>query len=141
MLYVAEPAAVWRTRAPVVVDCSVLAALLHGEPNCDDAAAQLSGRALHGPSLLPYELANVARSKLRAGAAQSDIDDALAEFTHLRIELHAVPPAELLPLCVQYQLSAYDAAYLWLAAALKAPLATYDRRLAEAAARHLRTLD
>ncbi len=36
-------------------------------------------------------------------------------------------------LAEQYQLTAYDAAYLWLAAQLKAPLATFDRRLGEAA--------
>jgi len=44
-------------------------------------------------------------------------------------------------LAERYALSGYDAAYLWLAAALKAPLATFDRRLGEAARRHLATLD
>ena len=40
----------------------------------------------------------------------------------------------------RYELSAYDAAYLWLAAELRAPLATFDRRLAEATQAHLGTL-
>ncbi len=41
---------------------------------------------------------------------------------------------------MRYQLSAYDAAYLWLAAELKAPLATFDAKLAAAAQAHLGAL-
>ena len=44
-------------------------------------------------------------------------------------------------LALRYNLSTYDAAYLWLAADLKAPLATLDRRLGEAAQRHLQSLE
>ena len=44
-------------------------------------------------------------------------------------------------LALRYDLSTYDAAYLWLAAGLKAPLATLDRRLGEAAQRHLQSLE
>jgi predicted nucleic acid-binding protein len=36
-------------------------------------------------------------------------------------------------LAIQHDLSAYDAAHLWLAAALGAPLATFDKRLGTAA--------
>ena len=37
-------------------------------------------------------------------------------------------------------LSGYDADYIWLAAELKAPLATFDRKLATAAKAHLASL-
>ena len=42
---------------------------------------------------------------------------------------------------IDYGLSAYDAAYLWLAAQLKAPLATFNRKLGEAAQAHLGALE
>ena len=40
-------------------------------------------------------------------------------------------------LAQRYGLSAYDAAYLWVAGSLKAPLATFDAKLAEAAQLYL----
>ena len=43
-------------------------------------------------------------------------------------------------LALQYNLSAYDASYLWLAAELQCPLATFDDKLAKAAQAHLSTL-
>jgi predicted nucleic acid-binding protein len=56
------------------------------------------------------------------------------------IKLHAVKPQEVLALAIRYQLSAYDASYLWLAAELKCPLATFDEKLATAAQAHLSSL-
>ena len=47
---------------------------------------------------------------------------------------------EQFELALRYDLSGYDAAYLWLAAELKAPLATFDKKLAAAHA-HLSGLD
>ena len=43
-------------------------------------------------------------------------------------------------LALRYKLTAYAAAYLWLAAELKAPLATFDEKLAVAAQAHLASL-
>jgi predicted nucleic acid-binding protein len=40
-------------------------------------------------------------------------------------------------LAMRYRLSAYDAAYLWLAGSLQAPLATFDAKLAGAARDYL----
>ena len=59
----------------------------------------------------------------------------------LRIELHAVPPLPLHALAMSSGLSAYDAAYLSVAAELQAPLSTLDQRLAQAAQRHLGKTD
>lgn len=136
-LYVAEPRGVWQARSPVVADCSVLAAVLFAEANGGEAATLLTQRAVHAPTLLPYEMASVAGKKLRAGAAAEEIDTALADFADLCIDLHAAPPAGTSKLAARFALSAYDAAYLWLAAELQAPLATFDRQLAQAAKKHL----
>ncbi len=141
VLYVAEPPAVWLQRPPVVADCSVVAALVFAEPACDEAAALLSHKAVHAPALLPFEVANVARSKRRAGMEAAPMEDALRDFAEQRIALHPVPPDAMAQLALRYELSAYDAAYLWLAAELQAPLATFDRRLADAARQHLGAAD
>ena len=58
----------------------------------------------------------------------------------MNIELHAIDPVQTLDLALRYSLSAYDASYLWLAAELKAPLATFDEKLAAAARTHLASL-
>ena len=137
VLYVAEPAAGWSVQPPVVVDCSVVAALLWGEPAAGEARALMSARSLHAPGLLPYELANVARNKARAGVPQGVAREGLAAFGDRRITLHE-PELELVfDTAERHGLSAYDAAYLTLAAALQAPLVTFDRKLADAAAREL----
>lgn len=140
-LLVAEPPAVWQVRPPVVVDCSALASWLFQEPEMDQAAALLSGKTLHAPNLLPYEIANVARKKLKAGANTEHIRLLLDDFAAHQIDWHAAPPQAVLALANRWSLSAYDAAYLWLAAELKAPLATFDRQLALAARQHLNTLE
>jgi predicted nucleic acid-binding protein len=46
----------------------------------------------------------------------------------------------VLELAAQYHLSAYEAAYLQLAAELKCPLLTFDKRLGDAAKIHRATL-
>ena len=112
-LYVAEPRPLWLARPPVVADCSVLAAMLFAEPQADDAMALLSQRAVHAPTLLPYELASVGLKKRRAGATPAEVDTALGDFAEQRIELHPAPAAEVSALAAQHGLSAYDAAYLW----------------------------
>jgi predicted nucleic acid-binding protein len=54
------------------------------------------------------------------------------------LERHSVEPRAVLALAVRTRLTAYDAAYLWLAQGLNAPLATFDGRLGAIAVEHLR---
>ena len=56
-------------------------------------------------------------------------------------QLTEIDPQAQFAIAQHYGLSAYDAACLWLAAELKVPLATFDRKLAAAAAKHLASLD
>jgi predicted nucleic acid-binding protein len=136
-LYVAEPPAVWRSRPPLVIDCSVVVASLFEEADAQPATQALGAHALHAPALLPFEFANVARSKSRAGAPEQRVASALRLFDELRIELHPVPVEPSHGLAMRHGLTAYDAAYLAVAALLQAPLLTLDRKLAEAAQRVL----
>ena len=138
--YVAEPPAAYRMAPPLVADCSMLAAVLFQEPERDEAQARVAGFQLNAPTLIDYEVASVALKKaLRGGGALAA--DALDRFAALAIRTHPVEPKAVVALAGRYGLSAYDAAYLWLAADLRAPLATFDRRLGEAALVHLRALE
>jgi predicted nucleic acid-binding protein len=115
-----------------VVDASAVAAVLFDEPEAAPVMAGVTGSLL-APGLLRYELASVCASKLRN-------EPKLAKLTLQRYRLlagldiqFADPDWDTLPLLArQWDLSAYDAAYLQLALKRKAPLVTLDARLAGA---------
>ncbi len=139
VLYVAEPPAQYLARPPVVVDCSALVGLLFHEEWEALAAEKIHGRTLHAPFLLQIEIASVALKKQRKGFSDI-VTDALAQYAELDINLYRVEPQDAMALALRYNLSAYDAAYLWLAAELKVPLATFDEKLGRAAQLHLASL-
>lgn len=139
-LIVAEPPAAYLQRPPLVVDCSVLSAFLFAEATRDEALRELAGRSLHAPTLLDHEIANVAVKKMRHKWPAASVDMALADYAEQDISLHRVDVTAQVALAERYALSAYDAAYLWLAAELKAPLVTFDQKLGLAAQSHLRDL-
>lgn len=139
-LYVAEPPAAYLMRPPLVVDCSVLSAALFEEETRDQALSLLTGKTLHAPYLLDHEIISVALKKGRLGWPESVITLALSDYAQHDIELHRTAAEAQHQLALRYKLSAYDAAYLWLAAELKVPLATFDEQLGRAAQAHLGSL-
>jgi len=132
-LIVTEPAGRYARKPPLVIDCSVLAAVLFDEPDRDSAATVMAGKDLFAPDLLNHEIVSVAIRKSAAGhtalAGQALVDLAALELTRCRVDVRA--QFELA------ELTAYDAAYLQLALELRAPLATFDRKLGKAAAKLL----
>lgn len=140
-LFVAEPAPRYQARSPVVVDSSLVCAVLFDEAERDQAQAGLGGKHLFAPKLLSHEVVNVAVKKFRRGMPAEVVERALADYAAQAIELFDTDLHGQYALAQRYQLSAYDAAYLWLAAELKAPLATFDAKLGKAAQRHLGALE
>ena len=138
--FIAEPPAHYRVRPPLVVDCSVVAAYLFDEPQRDAAREIMSASTLFAPFLLDAEMVSVALRKSRAGLSDA-ATLGLADYAVMPLERRAVDVAAQMQIALRYELSAYDAAYLALATELRAPLATFDARLAKAAARHLGSLD
>lgn len=134
-LYLAEPSAPYLERPKIVVDCSAVAGLVFREHWFDMASQQLLGYAPHAPRLLSYEIASVALKKHRRGEAHAL--EGMAQALSLAIELHDVDMTQAVALAQRYQLTAYDASYLWLAAELDCPLATFDDALGRAAQQHL----
>lgn len=137
-LHVAEPPAHYLSRPPLVVDCSTVAGIVFAEAWQAQARQQIDGHALHAPHLFQCEIASVAVKKHRRGELHAL--PGLLEASEMAIDLHPVDPVAVADLALRYQLSAYDAAYLWLAADLKCPLATFDGKLALAARTHLASL-
>jgi predicted nucleic acid-binding protein len=137
-LHIAEPASEYLRRPPLVTDASVVAAALFAEEHGDEAVALLRGRALHAPHLLDHEIGNVALKKLRREErAWSGVAAALQAYGRLSIERHPVDAEAVVTVARRYELTAYDAAYLVVAQQIRAPLATFDESLADAARKHL----
>ena len=137
-LFVAEPPSVYGNKPALVVDASVVAAHSFIEPEAQTARSWMRGYRLFAPAMLAFELTNVARQKVRRKQISPDgALAALAEFADMQIESLAVPPTEAFTLAHRYDLSGYDASYLWLASHLQAPLVTFDAKLGAAAQKHL----
>lgn len=117
-----------------VVDASVVAAILFGEPEAEAAVQRTGDARLIAPTLLAFELANVCLTKCRRHPAQREkVLAAYALRERFGIEEVAVEVASALELAEATGLTVYDASYLWLARAHGVSLVTFDRALERAA--------
>lgn len=119
-----------------VVDASVVAAVVFGEPRAREAVELLRGADLYAPSLLAYELASVAWKKASRSPERAEaIAQALELGLALDIRWLPVDHVATLRLALKEGVTTYDASYLFLARSLGLPLVTFDERLAARAAR------
>jgi predicted nucleic acid-binding protein len=116
-----------------VVDASAVAAILFNEPDADAIQRRLAGQQLAAPHLIALEIANICATRARREPNRQDALLALLPvFEGFNIRQHPVDTAGVLRLALATRLTPYDAAYLWLARHLGAPLVTLDARLAAA---------
>ncbi len=112
----------------------MVGAVAFQEPEHDTALALTGDAELHAPTLLDYELASVACTKIRRDTQQRPIIlTLLGAALATGVQRHEVNLSDAAELAVETGLSAYDACYLLLARRLGAELVTFDRQLAEAA--------
>ncbi|WP_205649354.1 type II toxin-antitoxin system VapC family toxin [Agromyces sp. LHK192] len=117
-----------------MVDASVVVTLLIDPGEAGDAIAEhLRDTVAYGPTLLPFEVANVLRRR-RNGGLLSDAEASLAHarLLDLPIELWPWEPVARRAWALGANLTSYDAAYVALAEELDAVLLTRDTRLAAA---------
>jgi predicted nucleic acid-binding protein len=123
----------------VVVDASAVGAIAFGEPEGPALAAHLEGETLLAPTLLDYELVNLALKKARRyPMALSKIALSLRAALALPVSRVTVPGFDVFALAAETGLTAYDASYLWVARSRDAELVTLDAALARAASRDSR---
>lgn len=119
----------------IVVDSSVVVDALSSVDGAEGLRDILVGEELHAPALLDHEVVSVVRGLTLGGhLTASRALDLLADFDDLAVDRW---PAGLglrrRAFELRHNLSAYDAAYVGLAEALRCRLVTRDRRLAGSA--------
>jgi len=128
---------------PAVVDASAIAAILFNEPTASRVESVLRGKPLVAPSLLAYEVANVAVRKIQLYPEQAEgLRKSAGLLDRLEIDYVQVPAQSLVDSAAATGLTSYDTAYLFLSRELELPLLTLDSELRAAARRQgIETLD
>jgi predicted nucleic acid-binding protein len=119
----------------VVVDTSALARVVFGEDGGDEVGRALQGADVYAPTLLRYEMQNVALKKCRREPERvRAVIEALERSVDPRAGITWMDPnpMDAVLLANATGLSPYDASYLWLAGFLGADLVTADHELAAA---------
>lgn len=118
----------------LVVDASVIApAVADGGPDGDSCRQRIQGQSLAAPDLLRLETMSVFRRQLANDyLTKEQAENALRDLLDLPLVVYPTAPLLRRGWEVRDNVSAYDSCYIALAEALDCPLATADRRLANA---------
>ena len=113
-----------------VLDASAVGAVLFGEAESTWVRERVRGADLFAPALLHFEIANICLKKARRTPVEKPrLIRALALLGRVRIRIMPVDWLGAVEAAERWQLSAYDASYLWLAETLALELVTLDKRL------------
>ena len=116
--------------ADKVVDASALAAIAFAEPAAESVIDAIDGHRLHAPTLVVFELMNVAWQRAKKQPAATAVFlEALDVLEGLGLRFRGIDQGEVVRLGLATGLTAYDATYLWLSRALGMPLVTLDKKL------------
>ena len=118
----------------LVVDTSVLVAVLTGEAARDRLIARTQGAELLAPGSVHWEVGNAFSALLKRRRLKlPDVQAALAAYAQIPIRFVDVELAAALELADRFGLYAYDAYLMACARRQRAPLLTLDARLGRAA--------
>lgn len=118
----------------LVVDTSAVLAALASRPSDPALVKRLADDGdLHAPHLIDIEILNALRGLVRGGQLSEDrAQDVRTDVEELALTRYGHQPLADRIWALRDNLTAYDAAFVALAEALKVPLITCDARLAKA---------
>jgi predicted nucleic acid-binding protein len=118
----------------LVVDTSVLIAVLTGEPTRDQLIARTQGAELLAPGSVHWEVGNAFSALLKRRRLKlNEVQTALTAYGQIPIRFVEIELAAALELADRFGLYAYDACLMACARRQRAPLLTLDARLGRAA--------
>lgn len=124
----------YNSQVPIVVDTSVLIAVLTGEAERRRLVRATKGATLVAPASVHWEVGNALSALLRRKRiTRSDLESLLAAYDAISIRFVDVDLGAALELAADHALYAYDAYLLACAISQRAPLLTLDQTLSRAA--------
>jgi predicted nucleic acid-binding protein len=118
----------------LVIDTSVLIAVLTGEATRDQLIARTQGAELLAPGSVHWEIGNAFSALLKRRRLKlAQVQTALASYSQIPIRFVEIELGAALELADRFGLYAYDACLMACARRQRAPLLTLDARLGRAA--------
>ena len=118
----------------VVVDASIVLAVILNEPEKNDIIQSTEGRDLLSPGCLKWEIGNAFSAMLkRKRLNQKEVQKALNTFSIIPIKEVEVNLSVAITLCGVHGIYAYDAYYMVVSKRLDRPMLTLDDRMSKVA--------